>query len=83
MGLRHPNPDVPEMQMASAARVLAEELDVAGKHVFFNEGWVDYAERQNFLMEATLGVTMHFDSAETRFSFRTALSITFGRPCPL
>jgi glycosyltransferase involved in cell wall biosynthesis len=71
MGLRHPNPDVPEMQVANDARALATELGVAGKHVFFNEGWVDYSERENYLLEATLGVTMHFDSAETRFSFRT------------
>jgi len=71
MGLRHPNPDVPEMQMASDARALAGHLGVAGTHVFFNDGWVSYSDRQNFLTEATLGVTMHFDSAETRFSFRT------------
>ena len=71
MGLRHPNPDVPPMQMAIDARALAEELGVAGKYVFFNEGWVDYSERQNFLLEANLGVTVHFDSVETRFSFRT------------
>jgi glycosyltransferase involved in cell wall biosynthesis len=71
MGLRHPNPDVPEMQMASDARALADELGLAGKHVFFNNDWVEYSERENFLLEATLGVTMHFDSAETRFSFRT------------
>lgn len=71
MGLRHPNPDVPPMQMAIDAKALAEKLGVAGKYVFFNEGWVDYSERQNFLLEATLGVSAHFDSAETRFSFRT------------
>jgi hypothetical protein len=44
---------------------------VAGKHVFFNDGWVEYSERQNFLLEATLGVSTHFESIETRFSFRT------------
>jgi glycosyltransferase involved in cell wall biosynthesis len=71
MGMRHPNPDVPPMQMAISTRALAEELGLTGKHVFFNDGWVEYAQRQNFLMEATLGVTMHFDSAETRFAFRT------------
>jgi glycosyltransferase involved in cell wall biosynthesis len=71
MGLRHPNPDVPPMQMAIDAQALAEELGLAGKHVFFNPGWVEYSERQNFLLEANLGVTVHFDSAETRFSFRT------------
>ncbi|HYA45443.1 MAG TPA: glycosyltransferase family 4 protein, partial [Acidimicrobiales bacterium] len=71
MGLRHPNPDVPEMQMANAARALAEELGVAGRNVFFNDGWVAYSERQDYLMEADLGVTMHFANAETRFAFRT------------
>ena len=59
------------MQMAIDAKALAEELGVAGKHVFFNDGWVEYSERQNFLLEATLGVSAHFESIETRFSFRT------------
>jgi hypothetical protein len=71
MGLQHPNPDVPPMQMAIDARALAGELGVAGTHVFFNDGWVEYSERQNFLLEATLGVSTHFESLETRFSFRT------------
>jgi glycosyltransferase involved in cell wall biosynthesis len=71
MGLQHPNPDVPPMQMAIDAKALAEELGVAGRHVFFNDGWVEYSERQNFLLEATLGVSTHFESIETRFSFRT------------
>ena len=71
MGLRHPNPDVPPMQMAIDAQALADELGLAGKHVFFNQGWAEYSDRQNFLLEANLGVTVHFDSAETRFSFRT------------
>ncbi len=71
MGMQHPNPDVPPMQMATSTRALADELGLTGRHVFFNDGWVDYAQRQNFLLEATLGVTAHFDSVETRFAFRT------------
>ena len=71
MGMQHPNPDVPPMQMAYDARALADELGVSGNHVFFNDGWVEYARRQDYLLEATLGITAHFDSAETRFSFRT------------
>jgi glycosyltransferase involved in cell wall biosynthesis len=71
MGMRHPNPEVPEMQMAARTRALAEELGLTGKHVFFNEGWVSYDQRQDFLLEATLGVTTHFESAETRFASRT------------
>jgi glycosyltransferase involved in cell wall biosynthesis len=71
MGLRHPNPDIPPMQMAIDAQSLADDLGLTGKHVFFNQGWAEYSDRQNFLLEANLGVTVHFDSAETRFSFRT------------
>ncbi len=57
--------------MAIAAQSLAEQLGLTNKYVFFNEGWVEYNDRQNFLLEATFGVTTHFDSAETRFAFRT------------
>jgi hypothetical protein len=71
MGMRHPNPDVPPMQMAIDARALADELGLTGQNVFFNDGWVDYADRQNYLLESDIGVTAHFDSAETRFAFRT------------
>ena len=34
MGLHHPNPDVPPMQMAIDARALAEELGLAGRMSF-------------------------------------------------
>jgi len=71
MGLRHPNPDVPPMKMAIDAQALATELGLLNVNVFFNEGWVGYSHRQDFLLEANLGVTVHFDSAETRFAFRT------------
>jgi glycosyltransferase involved in cell wall biosynthesis len=73
MGLRHPNPDVPQMQMATAAQALADKLKLTGKHVFFNEDWVAYEERQNFLLEADIGVSTHLDHIETAFSFRTRI----------
>src|SRR3954454_14743663 len=73
MGLRHPNPVVPEMRMATQARNLADELGVTGTHVFFNEGWVAYEERQNYLLEADVGVSTHLDHLETAFSFRTRI----------
>jgi hypothetical protein len=41
--------------------------------VFFNEGWVDYDDRQNYLLEADVGVSTHLDHVETAFSFRTRL----------
>jgi glycosyltransferase involved in cell wall biosynthesis len=71
MGLRHPNPDIPEMRMAVAARDLSADLGLTGTHVFFNEGWVDYDDRQNYLLEADVGVSIHLDHIETALSFRT------------
>jgi GT2 family glycosyltransferase len=73
LGLRHPNPDVPEMRMAVDMRELSDELGLTGIHVFFNEGWVPYDERQNYLLEADVAVSTHLDHVETAFSFRTRI----------
>jgi GT2 family glycosyltransferase/glycosyltransferase involved in cell wall biosynthesis len=73
LGLRHPNPNVPEMRMAVETRRLAEELGLVGSHVFFNEGWVEYDERQNYLLESDVGVSTHLEHIETEFSFRTRI----------
>jgi glycosyltransferase involved in cell wall biosynthesis len=71
LGLRHPNPDVGEMRMTTDAIALADELGLTGTHVFFNRGWVPYEDRQNYLLEATIGVSTHLDHVETAYSFRT------------
>jgi glycosyltransferase involved in cell wall biosynthesis len=73
LGVRHPNPGVPEMTMAADAVALADELGLRDTHVFFNFGWVPYAERGRYLLDADIGVSAHFDDVETRFSFRTRL----------
>jgi glycosyltransferase involved in cell wall biosynthesis len=73
LGLRHPNPEVPDMRMAVQARQLSAELGLTDTHVFFNEGWVAYEERQNFLLDADVGVSTHLDHVETAFSFRTRI----------
>jgi GT2 family glycosyltransferase/glycosyltransferase involved in cell wall biosynthesis len=73
MGLKHPNPGVPDMRIAWELRQLADELALSGSHVFFNEGWVPYAERADYLLDADLGVSTHFHHVETAFSFRTRI----------
>jgi GT2 family glycosyltransferase/glycosyltransferase involved in cell wall biosynthesis len=72
MGVKHPSAHVPEMSAVSRARAVAAQLDL-GKHVFFNETWVPYEDRQNFLLDADLGVSTHFQHLETTFSFRTRI----------
>jgi glycosyltransferase involved in cell wall biosynthesis len=73
LGLRHPNPDIPEMRMAVETQRLAHELGLVGEHVFFNEDWVGFEERQNYLLDADVGVSTHLDHIETEFSFRTRI----------
>ena len=73
LGMRHPKPDIEESGMAVAARALADDLGLTGSHVFFNDGWVAYDDRQNYLLEADIGVSLHFDHLETMYSFRTRM----------
>ncbi|MDI6023769.1 glycosyltransferase family 4 protein [Leucobacter sp. UT-8R-CII-1-4] len=73
LGVKHPNPDVPAMKMAAETMRLSDELGLTGKHVFFNTEWVDYEDRVNYLLDADLGVSTHFEHVETAFSFRTRI----------
>ena len=71
MGMQHPHPEVPEMEMARRTRRLAHDLGLVGTHVFFNEGWVPYDERAGYLLESDVGVSTHLDHVETAYSYRT------------
>jgi len=71
LGTDHPNPNVPEMQAHRPARDVATSLGLMDKYVFFNEGWVDYTERQGYLLDADVGVSTHLDTVEATFSART------------
>ena len=73
LGTRHPNPDVTGDDMAIAARAVSAELGLTGRQVFFNDGWVEYGDRQNYLLDADVGVSTHFTNIETAFSFRTRM----------
>ena len=83
MGMAHPNPHVPAMRMAFQARELADALGLIGTHVFFNAGWVDYDDRQNYLLESDVGVSTHLNHVETAFSFRTRLLDYFWASLPV
>jgi glycosyltransferase involved in cell wall biosynthesis len=71
LGVKHPNPAVPAMRMAAAARELSDRLGLTGTSVFFNEEWVPYDERGQYLLDADVGVTCHYPHVETAFSYRT------------
>ncbi|HEX2695813.1 MAG TPA: glycosyltransferase, partial [Acidobacteriota bacterium] len=70
---RHPNPLLPEFDLANEAVKLARELELLDRSVFFNEEWVDYAKRGRYFREADIGVSVHFTHFETYYSFRIRL----------
>lgn len=71
LGTKHPGVD--EMGIVRESFDLARELGVLGSAVFFNETWVEYADRQNHLTESDAGVSTHLSHLETTFSFRTRI----------
>ena len=73
LGMQHPNPAIPEMRVATELRALSEERGLTGEHVFFNDTWVDYDDRVNYLLDADIGVSTHHVHIETAYSFRTRI----------
>ncbi len=71
-GTQHPNPLMAGMTThAAAARQLAEQLGLLGRHVFFGD-WVAYADWPAVLLESDLALTLHAaDTYETRLAFRS------------
>ena len=51
--------------------------------MFFNEDWVRYEDRQNYLLESDVGVSTHLDHVETAFSFRTRILDYFWAGLPV
>jgi glycosyltransferase involved in cell wall biosynthesis len=73
MGMQHPNPHIPAMRMADEVRALSTELGLTGSHVFFNDSWVEYDHRADYLLDADIGVSTHLGHVETAYSFRTRI----------
>lgn len=70
LGTRHPNPLVPEHEMASKTEALAAKIGEKDRSILFYE-WVSYQDREALLCEADVGVALHPIHIETRYSIRT------------
>jgi len=70
MGTEHP--DQIRDKMLADTLSLSKSLGLTDRTVFFHT-WVPYRERQNYFLEADIGVSTHFSHLETRFSFRTRM----------
>lgn len=72
MGVKRPNGSVTTSVTADETIARAEHLGLRDRWVFFNS-WASYEDRENFLLEADLGLNVHKHNLETRFSFRTRI----------
>jgi hypothetical protein len=72
LGARHPSPEVPETEVLQDCIGFSQELGLHREGVHFHE-WVPYEERQDFLLDADIGVSAHPETIEARFSFRTRM----------
>jgi len=71
MGIGHPTANI-DISTAKECIELSKAYDLYDKNIFFND-WVPYEERQNYLLEADLGISTYFNNLETRYSFRTRI----------
>jgi glycosyltransferase involved in cell wall biosynthesis len=73
-GIRRPALDAADEHRATAQAIaLARELGLEGRRVHFHDGWVPYARRGAWLLEADVGVSAHPAHLESRFAFRTRI----------
>lgn len=71
-GIRHPSPNTVHMRKIEETVRLSEQLDLRDRYVFFND-WVPYKDRENYLLEADVGLSLHAAHIETRYSLRTRI----------
>jgi hypothetical protein len=82
MGLKHPNPEVPEMKSAKELKEFVTESGLLNKNIFFIEEWINYEDRAQYLLHADIGVSAHLNHIETQFSFRTRILDHFWTGLP-
>jgi GT2 family glycosyltransferase len=82
LGTRHPNPLVPQHEMAQKAVKLAQELGELDRTILFFE-WLSFEDREALLCEADVGVAIHPVHVETRYSIRTRVLDYFWARLPV
>lgn len=72
-GINPPNPDSRKVSVVDAFLAEARTLGLLDSTVFVNTEWTPYEDRADYLLEADAGISLHRDSMETRFAFRTRI----------
>ena len=69
-GPQHPGPDIQPPRHFERFRQAAAEAGLLGETILLGD-WVSYADWAGCLTEATIGISLHYDHLEARFSART------------
>ena len=72
-GLIPPSPASRKMTVVEEFLTKTKNLGLLETTVFVNTEWTPYAQRADYLLEADAGISLHKDSFETRFAFRTRI----------
>lgn len=64
---QHPG-NAHQMQVPTQARTQAQAHGLLNTHIFFYEQWVPYQQRADFLLEATMAISLHREHLETRYA---------------
>jgi glycosyltransferase involved in cell wall biosynthesis len=74
---------LPAQRTAERARALAADLGLLDRIVLFNDEWVPFEKRADWLLEADCALSTHDDHLETRFAFRTRMLDCFWTGLPV
>ena len=75
--------DINGRRAAAEARATAQQEGLLDHSVFFNDRWVPYEQRGDWLLEADCAVSTHAEHLETRFAFRTRVLDCFWARLPI
>jgi glycosyltransferase involved in cell wall biosynthesis len=73
LGTKYPISDPIEGKTLTDMLDLSRSLGLTDRCVFFNEGWVDYEDSADYLIEADAGICTYFMNMETEFAWRVRL----------
>ncbi len=82
LGSKHPNPAVPQHEMAHKALELAKTTGLLDQSILFFE-WLSIDEREALLAETDIGIVCHPESLETHFALRTRVLDYFWAQLPI
>ncbi|MDX6654765.1 MAG: hypothetical protein QOH18_1475 [Solirubrobacterales bacterium] len=58
------------LNVTEEVREVARERGLLDRHVFFLDEWVPFEDRHSYISDATLGITLHADTAEAPLAAR-------------